>query len=47
MLRMASSIALLLLARYYADGTQAAGIIPLLPSMWQFYAAALADNLYL
>ena len=44
MLLMASSIALLLLARYYADGTQAAGIIPFLPSTWQFYAAALADN---
>lgn len=28
----------------YADGTQAAGIIPFLPSMWQFYAAAFADS---
>ena len=44
MLWMVSSIALLLLARCYADGTQAAGNIPFLSSTWQFYAAALADN---
>jgi len=38
------SITSLLPVRSYADGTQAAGIIPFLPSMWQFYAAAFADS---